>query len=779
MPPLTPSQEFGLGLCASLDFCARCCFRYVGVGDASTPIESLEESVAAILAATHAAAPEFAAHGVRRCSACVGILCGAVAASIPPASLATGSTSIKSPGGGGNGAGRDAAGCAVDDADCAQEPPPDILDASFFALARGGFDLRDGLALSVSLTAALVAVDNSARVAFTNLFRDAVGKLPSRAVDSSDAPLRLPTRAYDLRDATRALLTAGLSRVVLRALAPSTAVLSVAQAAAVCADPVAAESDNAVTSGGVPLPQSLPSPFADAPALTALITKADEPGSALATDPRALLASVSRAVMSDFSRVPPRVHAPEAVRARTSRGEVVSVHSSDTVVALGTSVAADGGDAQQLNATGGALLGSHASDSASTTDAPLQRLSILSESSLTLTATLDVPLGGSVAGPARATLTLARAPLFFRGRYCKLMRGLSQTPWFVNGERKELGGQVGPRELTQASPTKRARADKGSAEGDGGVSGQTDGRAPVRPSVSSSSVEELLGAPIAAAVAAVSQVDGGGRMIGIAASPRGGADDGGESLSLLAISPPPATPSRAVLAHEPAYTFHAAGREDVDVRMLGSGRPFVIEITAARGVIMPLCALFSLADTLGGGAATSAPLRVHVFAPTTRAEFAQLQAGASAKRKAYVALVWTSAPLGGVGARSAVAQLALDAMLRDALGRTGARGLAIAQRTPIRVLHRRSLLTRAKRVLALNGLAITPHFFLLHLLTSAGTYVKEFVHGDCGRTRPHLAELLDPTGAADSDILSLDVVDHAEGTAGGDDDVADDDDGGD
>jgi len=30
---------------------------------------------------------------------------------------------------------------------------------------------------------------------------------------------------------------------------------------------------------------------------------------------------------------------------------------------------------------------------------------------------------------------------------------------------------------------------------------------------------------------------------------------------------------------EALYKFHACGREDVDVRMLGTGRPFVIEAT--------------------------------------------------------------------------------------------------------------------------------------------------------------------------------------------------------
>ncbi len=41
-------------------------------------------------------------------------------------------------------------------------------------------------------------------------------------------------------------------------------------------------------------------------------------------------------------------------------------------------------------------------------------------------------------------------------------------------------------------------------------------------------------------------------------------------------------------------------------------------------------------------------------------------------------------------------------------------------------------------------------------------YVKEFVHGDCGRTRPCLADVLSggggASGTADCDILMLDVV---------------------
>ncbi|KAK5985785.1 hypothetical protein GCK32_021643, partial [Trichostrongylus colubriformis] len=40
--------------------------------------------------------------------------------------------------------------------------------------------------------------------------------------------------------------------------------------------------------------------------------------------------------------------------------------------------------------------------------------------------------------------------------------------------------------------------------------------------------------------------------------------------------------------------------------------------------------------------------------------------------------------------------------------------------------------------------------------TQAGTYVKEFVHGDFGRTRPSMADLLGVSDA-EVDILDLDV----------------------
>ena len=43
--------------------------------------------------------------------------------------------------------------------------------------------------------------------------------------------------------------------------------------------------------------------------------------------------------------------------------------------------------------------------------------------------------------------------------------------------------------------------------------------------------------------------------------------------------------------------------------------------------------------------------------------------------------------------------------------------------------------------------------FYITLATQAGTYVKEFVHGDFGRTEPNVAQIL----GCDVDIIALDV----------------------
>lgn len=44
--------------------------------------------------------------------------------------------------------------------------------------------------------------------------------------------------------------------------------------------------------------------------------------------------------------------------------------------------------------------------------------------------------------------------------------------------------------------------------------------------------------------------------------------------------------------------------------------------------------------------------------------------------------------------------------------------------------------------------------FELNVITQAGTYVKEFVHGDFGRTKPSIGDIIQ----SEVDIVALDVM---------------------
>lgn len=84
----------------------------------------------------------------------------------------------------------------------------------------------------------------------------------------------------------------------------------------------------------------------------------------------------------------------------------------------------------------------------------------------------------------------------------------------------------------------------------------------------------------------------------------------------------------------------------------------------------------------------------------------------------------------------------------------GAKEIVCQQLTPMRVLHRRTLIVRERTVHSMAAVKLSSRFLQLDLTTQAGTYVKEFVHGDFGRTNPSLGSLL----GCETDILQLDVL---------------------
>jgi tRNA pseudouridine synthase 10 len=159
------------------------------------------------------------------------------------------------------------------------------------------------------------------------------------------------------------------------------------------------------------------------------------------------------------------------------------------------------------------------------------------------------------------------------------------------------------------------------------------------------------------------------------------------------------------------------GREDIDARMLGRGRPFVLELLRPKRRTVDLG---RMAEEL----ARDATGRVEVVDLRPAEAIEVVRVKEAAPEKSYRVGVSGDVPVAKVNE-------ALELALRQ----------AIAQRTPTRVAHRRSDRVRTRRVVSAHVVEATPGRFTLDIRTEAGTYVKEWVEGDDGRTVPSLASL--------------------------------------
>jgi tRNA pseudouridine synthase 10 len=195
--------------------------------------------------------------------------------------------------------------------------------------------------------------------------------------------------------------------------------------------------------------------------------------------------------------------------------------------------------------------------------------------------------------------------------------------------------------------------------------------------------------------------------------------------------------------------MHSCGREDIDVRCLGNGRPFIIEIMNAlekptEEKLLEIMNSISLKQDLN----SEGDIEVTTLKESDKSVWESMQTIAEEKKKAYRCVVWSSKPL----SKSMVASI--NTISNTNVDDDGSPCLQIIQKTPLRVLHRRSLLDRKRNIYDIETTRLNDHYFLLTLTTSAGTYVKEFVHGDMGRTVPSISSILN----CNCDILQLDVI---------------------
>jgi len=180
-------------------------------------------------------------------------------------------------------------------------------------------------------------------------------------------------------------------------------------------------------------------------------------------------------------------------------------------------------------------------------------------------------------------------------------------------------------------------------------------------------------------------------------------------------------------------SFHASGREDIDARMLGKGRPFVIEITKPKKRFLNLKKLERIVNAYAEGKVEVSDLK-----PANKNVVRKLKKAETAQKEYRVLIEFEN--------RITAKDLRL---LEEKLSNT-----IVKQRTPLRVLHRRADLTREKYIYEVKVKKLSPKKAEMKIRCQGGLYVKELVTGDEGRTTPNVSELLNNKAKP----LKLDVL---------------------
>ena len=262
--------------------------------------------------------------------------------------------------------------------------------------------------------------------------------------------------------------------------------------------------------------------------------------------------------------------------------------------------------------------------------------------------------------------------------------------------------------------------------------------------------------------------------------------------------------------------FHGMGREDIDVRCLGRGRPFVIEMKSPLRRYADLSEMTELVNVTSNGRVEITELRA-----SRRSEVARIKGTAAEKSytirfkmgpEPHVPLITENGKETDSKGSDNKAKSA-EKSEKDALGtksdeKTDSKasvdedvggpsetpetdtpeeeqtsendstttpidwtdeqivehiaslvGVTLAQQTPQRVAHRRADKVRKRQVVSIENIFVEGDEAQMDVRVESGTYVKELVHSDEGRTTPSVAEKL----GLQCEVVWLDVNDvHAD-----------------
>ena len=167
--------------------------------------------------------------------------------------------------------------------------------------------------------------------------------------------------------------------------------------------------------------------------------------------------------------------------------------------------------------------------------------------------------------------------------------------------------------------------------------------------------------------------------------------------------------------------FHGAGREDIDVRMLGKGRPFVLEIKEPKFRKLDLYSITNKVNEYSEGKTEYNDLKF-----TERNRKAEIKVSSPDTFKVYRALVECEAKISE----------------KDLYKIKQLENTIIKQRTPQRVSHRRADKVREREVKEVSTNLISSNTFEMIVKTQGGLYIKELISSDDSRTNPSVSQIL-------------------------------------
>jgi len=176
-------------------------------------------------------------------------------------------------------------------------------------------------------------------------------------------------------------------------------------------------------------------------------------------------------------------------------------------------------------------------------------------------------------------------------------------------------------------------------------------------------------------------------------------------------------------------SFHGAGREDIDVLMLGNGRPFIIELRQPRIRKIDLKEVERRINDYGKG-----KVEVNGLKFATRKDVVKIKEAKYPKIYRVVIRFRNKEKI----------YEGVNALI----------GRQISQATPARVLHRRADRIRKRKVIDIRIEDMKMNEATLVIKAESGTYIKELITGDNGRTTPSLAGL----AGENVEVVKLDVI---------------------